>query len=117
MSRKFCTDCDGKAFKKTVRDKVWNNAQEVDGKDSEVWRIDKYGKLIKYDQYGKTSSSYGWEIDHSKPVAKGGTDHINNLQALYWKHNRLKGNIHPFTKTKLEKLKKEAEKKKRKKKK
>ena len=37
-----------------------------------------------FDKYGDTSSDYGWEIDHIKPVARGGTDNLNNLQALYW---------------------------------
>jgi len=31
--------------------------------------------------YGKTSEM-GWSVDHSKPQAKGGTDHLNNLQPM-----------------------------------
>ena len=40
--------------------------------------------------YGE-HTEMGWEIDHIIPKAKGGTDHINNLQALNTKVNRQKG--------------------------
>ena len=33
----------------------------------------------------------GWEVDHIKPVAKGGRNAKDNLQALQWKANRQKG--------------------------
>ncbi len=32
----------------------------------------------------------GWQIDHSKPRAKGGTDHLNNLNPLKTADNRKK---------------------------
>ena len=38
----------------------------------------------------------GWEIDHLKPVSKGGTDHLNNLAPTYWHKNRQKGNKYPY---------------------
>ena len=35
----------------------------------------------------------GWEIDHSKPKADGGTEHINNLQPMCWECNRKKSDM------------------------
>ena len=33
----------------------------------------------------------GWEMDHKHPLAKGGTNHTRNWQALQWEENRKKG--------------------------
>ena len=57
--------------------------------------LDVCGQEIHFDKYGIISSNYGWEIDHIKPVAKGGGDEINNLQPLYWRTNRRKGDNYP----------------------
>ena len=38
---------------------------------------------------------YGREIDYIKPVAKGGTDDLSNLQALRWENNRHKSDDWP----------------------
>jgi hypothetical protein len=37
-----------------------------------------YGNEMYKPSYGK-SSEMGWNVDHSKPQSKGGTDHLNNL--------------------------------------
>ncbi len=34
----------------------------------------------------------GWNVDHSKPQSKGGTDHLNNLQPMNSIENSRKGN-------------------------
>lgn len=44
-----------------------------------------------FHSYGKLSK-LGWEIDHSKPVSEGGTNHLNNLQPMNWLANRSKSN-------------------------
>lgn len=37
------------------------------------------GKKLSFTNYGKNGEKGSWHIDHSKPKAKGGTDHGNNL--------------------------------------
>jgi 5-methylcytosine-specific restriction endonuclease McrA len=74
-----------------------SNRLAIDGYDSGVWRRDKCGHAIKYSDHGNTYSEYGWEIDHIKPTAKGGETVIDNLQPLYWKTNRDKGDSYPWS--------------------
>lgn len=45
--------------------------------------------------YGKTSEM-GWNVDHSKPQALGGTDHLNNLQPMNSRENCSKGKKYPY---------------------
>jgi len=71
-------------------DKAWTNAKEIRGKDPEQYRQDPYGNTMYRDSYGKDSKR-GWEVDHIKPVAKGGSDVTRNLQALNIRVNREKG--------------------------
>lgn len=74
---------------------VWNKATIVPGHNQNVFRKDRCGAWIRFVDYGNAGSIYGWEIDHEKPVAKGGTDDLNNLQPLHWRNNRGKGDNWP----------------------
>ena len=80
---------------------VWKKGRtiEQDRKkyDSSIWRWDICGKVMKYSEHGNTSSKHGWEIDHIKPTAKGGTDALTNFQPLQWENNRNKGDSYPWT--------------------
>ena len=67
----------------------WEQAKPIPGKNPDLYRIDEEGYQIHWPSYGKNSPQ-GWEIDHRKPIAKGGTDHRRNLRALNTKANRLK---------------------------
>lgn len=71
-------------------DKVWKLAKPVRGQDPQQIRQDPYGNPIRKADYG-TNKSTGWEIDHIKPIARGGSDAIRNLQALKTSVNRDKG--------------------------
>lgn len=75
---------------KTQINKAWGNAKIIRGKNSDTHRQDPYGNTIYKDSYGK-SSDMGWEVDHIKPVKKGGSDATRNLQALNTSVNRSKG--------------------------
>ena len=46
---------------------------------------------LTYGAYGKLNHSRGWEVDHSKPKARGGTDSFRNLKPAHITCNRQKG--------------------------
>jgi 5-methylcytosine-specific restriction endonuclease McrA len=75
---------------KEQREKAWNNAQNVRGKDPDLYRKDPYGNLMYKSSHGK-ASGMGWDVDHIKPASRGGSDATRNLQALNTSVNRSKG--------------------------
>jgi len=68
---------------------IWDKGQTVRGKDLDLYRRDIYGNEMYKHSYGK-NSKIRWEVDHSKPESKGGTDHLNNLQPMNPSANRSK---------------------------
>lgn len=85
----------GGAFDPAVVEEVWRKGQVVQGYDPGVYRKDACGAWMKRSDHGDTESSFGWEIDHIMPVARGGSDHLSNLQPLQWQNNRGKGDDYP----------------------
>ena len=81
------------ASKKDI-ESAWEKAKPIRGKNPDTWRRDAEGNKIRKGSYG-TRGEYGWELDHKKPKAKGGTDAKQNIQPLHWKANRKKGDEYP----------------------
>ena len=80
---------------------VWQKAFIQPNNDPNVFRKDYAGAWIRRDQYGDRTAVYGWEIDHCKPVSKGGTDEIDNLYPLHWENNAQKADDYPKWQLKL----------------
>lgn len=80
-------------------DKVWEKAKPIRGQNPEVYRKDEFGNKIRKPSYG-TKGAYGWEFDHKKPLAKGGSDKQQNLRPLHWEENRAKSDKYPYKKDK-----------------
>lgn len=96
MARKHNSDRNGNSFSEQTKLNVWKKAKSVEGYDSSKTRKDLCGAWIDWDKYGETiDNGNGWEIDHIKPVAKGGSDDLSNLQPLQWQNNRKKGDDFP----------------------
>lgn len=97
MSRNRNTDRNGQPFAQTTVRAVWNKGRTIDGYDPNTWRYDMCGKPMNFSDYGRTGSEHGWEVDHIKPVARGGSDDLSNLQPLQWDNNRRKGDTYPWS--------------------
>jgi hypothetical protein len=66
---------------------VWDKATKIDGRDSQIWRLDVMGKLIKFSKLKSTTSKWSWNIDHIIPKTRGGSDELINLQPLNRRDN------------------------------
>ena len=91
MARSLGTRADDGGFDQAIIEAVWQKGTP-DGNLS-AFRKDKCGASMQRQKYGKTEK-WGWEIDHIKPVSKGGTN-LSNLQILQWENNRHKGDDYP----------------------
>lgn len=67
--------------------KVWEKGSIVSGNDPQEWRKDQCGAWIGRNYYGNRNSEYGWEIDHIRCTANGGSDTLSNLRPLQWQNN------------------------------
>lgn len=74
--------------------RVWEQASTVQGYDPNVWRQDFAGAWICRDQYGMRTR-FGWQIDHLRPISKGGSDIQSNLCPMHWRNNLKKSDDYP----------------------
>lgn len=51
------------------------------------------GKKLSFTNYGTPDARGAWEVDHSVPIARGGTDHLNNLVPACVQCNRSKQDL------------------------
>jgi 5-methylcytosine-specific restriction endonuclease McrA len=76
-------------------DAVWNKGTHIRGQNPDVHRRDVFGNPLYKPSFGKQGEK-SWQIDHKKPIAKGGTDDLRNLQPLQTAVNQEKGDKYPF---------------------
>ena len=50
-------------------------------------------KKLALTNYGKRGKKGAWEVDHGKPISRGGTNHLNNLHPSCVRCNREKGDM------------------------
>jgi 5-methylcytosine-specific restriction endonuclease McrA len=50
-------------------------------------------KKLSFKNYGLIGEKGAWEVDHSVPLSRGGTDHLNNLVPACISCNRSKGDL------------------------
>lgn len=98
MPRNFNTNFNGYGWPESIILAVWEQGIIHPEYNANTWRKDVCGNWMKRTLHGK-QEKYGWEIDHIKPVSKGGSDDLSNLQPLYWENNRKKGDIYPWDKS------------------
>ena len=85
------------SYSKEQLDQIFAKGDKVRGKDPERYRKDNCGNIIYRQSYGK-ESPMGWEVDHKKPKANGGSNSGRNLQPLQSSENASKGAKYPYKK-------------------
>lgn len=74
------TDWGFRAYDRDVVDRVWAAAVAVPGNDAALWRKDEFGAWIYRLDYGRRTSSFGWEILDLSLTRGGGFETLRPLQ-------------------------------------
>ena len=74
---------------------MWNDRQLSRIYDKTGGYCYHCGKKIVWVNYGRRDKGVrgGWEVDHSRPKNRGGSDHMTNLVPSCWKCNSQKGDM------------------------
>src|SRR5437867_8688887 len=51
-------------------------------------------KQLSESNYGARGARGGWEVDHSIPISRGGSENLRNLWPVCWQCNLLKNTYH-----------------------
>ncbi|KAL0487807.1 helicase with zinc finger domain [Acrasis kona] len=87
---------DRRKFTQDEKDAAWEKAATIPGYNPDTHRQDQVGNIMYKHSYGK-QTPMGYDIDHSKPLSKGGTYHPNNLNAMQSEQNRCdKNDAYPY---------------------
>ncbi len=77
-------------YSQELKDKIWDKGTIIKGKDPNQYRKDVNGNIMFKRSYGKYSPM-GWNVDHKKAQANGGSDSLRNLQPMNSRANSSKG--------------------------
>ena len=78
------------AYNDETLERIWDKGSKIPGKDPDKYRKDVNGNVMYRHSYGKYSEM-GWNVDHKKAKANGGSDSLRNLQPMNSRANSSKG--------------------------
>ena len=87
------------SYSKKKLNEIFAKGNIIPGKNPSKYRKDNCGNMIYRSSYGK-ETPMGWEVDHSVPKAKGGSNCSRNLKPLQSSENARKGATYPYKKKK-----------------
>jgi hypothetical protein len=71
-----------KIINSVLTEEVWAKGRVIHNFDPTVWRWDKNGLVIRFENFGDRSSQHGWGINYIKPLSAGGGSKLENLEPL-----------------------------------
>ncbi|CAJ2664569.1 unnamed protein product [Trifolium pratense] len=96
----YYTNPNPRSFPHSVKQKCWEKADKVKGRDPDRWRRDPLGNLIFRKLVG-CPGCLCHDYDHIVPYSKGGKSTLENCQVLQARVNRSKGNRTDISKSDL----------------
>ncbi len=76
---------------------AWARTNPVTGQqNSWEFRKDCLGNLVRYADFGRRHSPFGWELEYVVPRSMGGSQDSENLQALHWKASAARSEAIPM---------------------